>query len=548
MWSRLTTGFRFFIMLVGFSLLVGVVWYVKPELFDFSKNKSGQTKSSTPSKKGGSSMDADLTLDINTWAGFAPIVDLNGGLEPNKNSRMYKEFGIKLRVKINDVFTDSRNNFKLDECNLLYCTTDVLPTEMGAGSGMVESGAKEFLQVDWSRGGDAIVAVKGINTVSDFRGRTVAFAEGTASHSLLIKVLESNGLSMSDIILVKVSDGIEAANFFKAGKVDIAVVWAPDDLDCVDAVKGAKIIINTKTATHIISDGILAKESFIKDNKDLLVKFATAWLIRNGEINRAGIDRSFDNSLDQILESGANKIQMKEQIDALVNSSSNPAVKAAKSFADAFNVDFAFAYSGIKNVRLTTLGDNKDFFGLNPMYQGMTGEQLYTKMSIVYGELNLAKNPIAWRNVSSTSIIESLIISTNQESENVIIFTPVTEEVKSKQAFSNKKVTINFANNSFVLSDAAKTTIDREFVDIAKGFRNARIRIEGNADGVGDPGYNKVLSKKRAQAVANYLMNEHNFPVNRFIVIGNGSEKAIQDGVGEDASYRRTDFQLISEN
>lgn len=546
MWSRLTSGFRFFIILIAFSIIGGIIYYTMPELFDFSKNKSGEAKTSSPSKKSGSSKDAyaDLTLGINTWAGFATIVDLNGGLEPNKNSRMYKEFGILLRIKINDVFTDSRNNFKNDQYNLVYCTTDVLPTEMGAGSGMVVAGAKEFLQVDWSRGGDAIVAVKGINTVADFRGRTVAFAEGTASHSLLIKVLESNGLTMSDIILVKVSDGIEAASFFKAGKVDIAVVWSPDDLDCRDAVKGSKIIINTKTATHIISDGILAKETFIQENRDLLVKFSTAWLTRNGEINRAGVDRSFDNNLEQVLASGD-----KNQLANLINNSSNPAVKAAQAFATAFNVDFAFAYSGIKNVRLTTLGDNKDFFGLNPMYQGMTGEQLYTKMSIVYGDLGLAKNPIAWRNVSNTSIVESLIISVNQESEGAVTFTPVTEEVKNQQAFSNKKVTINFANNSFVLSDAAKSTIDREFVDIAKGFRNARIRIEGNADGVGDPGYNKILSKKRAQAVANYLMSEHRFPANRFIVIGNGSEKAIEDGVtGENEFYRRTDFQLISEN
>ena len=35
---------------------------------------------------------------------------------------------------------------------------------------------------------------------------------------------------------------------------------------------------------------------------------------------------------------------------------------------------------------------------------------------------------------------------------------------------------------------------------------------------------------------------------NRFIVVGNGPKKAIQDGIrGDSREYRTTDFQLISE-
>ena len=72
--------------------------------------------------------------------------------------------------------------------------------------------------------------------------------------------------------------------------------------------------------------------------------------------------------------------------------------------------------------------------------------------------------------------------------------------------------------------------------------------IEGNTDAVGDGGYNKSLSLKRAQAVANYLVNNYGFDANRFIVIGNGMSKAVADGVsGANELYRRTDFQLVEE-
>lgn len=512
MWNRLTSGAKFIIVLLVVAGLAAGVYFAKPELFSGSKKTSS---SSSPSKGFfKSSNKADLTLGVNTWSGFAPIVWLNDGLEPNENSQLYKQYGIKLQIKIVDVFEDSRNNFKSGNLDLVYCTTDVLPIEMGAGSGMTDIGTKQFIQVDWSRGGDAIVVSKGINSVAGLKGKTISVAEGTASHTLLIKVLESNGLSMTDVKMKKVADGIESAKLYKAGAVDVAVVWSPDDLDCVDAVPGTKVLVNTKIATHIIADGILVKEDFLNNNKDLLIKFATAWLDANGKINKS----------DEL------------------------AKQASLAFSKAFNVDFQFAYNGIKNVRLTTLGDNKDFFGLNPNYQGITGEQLYSKMSIVYGDLNLAKKSLAWRSVSNTSIIEAINLVTNQESEGTIKFSAVTEELKNKEAFSNKKVSINFSTNSSTLSDEAKYTIDKEFVNIGKSFRNARIRIEGNTDAVGSADYNKNLSYKRAQAVANYLVKEYRWDANRFIVIGNGMSKALKDGVSGDSEYyRRTDFQLIEE-
>ena len=510
--AKLTTGFKFFLILLVVGGAAAALYFTKPDLF---QAKDGGEKTEKVVKKTRTkSSSADLTLGINTWSGFAPIVWMNGGLDPNTNSRLYQEYGIKLQIKINDVFDDSRNNFKTGTYDLVYCTTDVLPIEMGAGSGMVEAEAVQFMQVDWSRGGDAIVVRKGINTVADLKGKTIAYAVGTASNSLLIKVLESNGLKISDVVLKKASDGIEAAKFYKAGQVDAAVVWSPDDLDCLDAIPGTKVLVNTKVATHIIADGILVKESFLENNQDLLVRFATAWLDANGQINNS---------------------------DALVQ-------EAADACALAWDMPADFFYEGIKNVRLTTLGDNKDFFGLNPRYQGITGEQLYSKMSIDYADLGLARGSVAWRTVSNTSIIEQITLTANQGSETGTRFTPVTAAVKEKPAISNKQVTINFPTNSSTLSDDAKYTIDKEFVNIAKTFATARIRIEGNTDAVGNASYNETLSYKRALAVANYLADEYGFDRNRFIVVGNGMRKAVNDGVsGANEAYRRTDFQLVEE-
>lgn len=132
---------------------------------------------------------------------------------------------------------------------------------------------------------------------------------------------------------------------------------------------------------------------------------------------------------------------------------------------------------------------------------------------------------LGWRKVSDMSFIEELSVEGNQAP--AVKFSAVTSEVREKEAISNKKLTINFPVNGNTLDNDARALIDREFVPIAKQFNNARVRIEGNTDRA----YNEALSSRRAQAVANYLINYYGFDPNRFIIVGNGPKNAIRDGV-----------------
>ncbi len=521
MWSRMQPLAKFLVILV----VVGLAGFglIKLGLFKPSTTKATtKNVSSSPKKSGGlsnlfsSNKGENLTVIVNTWGGFATLAHLNGGsLTPNPESIITKQYGINLTIKICDAFEDSRNTFKSGNADIVYCTFDALPTEMGAGSAMVNYNAQGFLQVDWSRGGDLIVVRKGINTVADLKGKTISVAEGTASNTFLIKTLESNGLQMSDVNVKPVKDGIESASLFKAGTVDAAVIWTPDDGDCLTAMQGSKVLVSTSAAKFIIADGLLASKEMIEQKHDLLVKFSTAWLAMNGEIN----------------------------------TNSTTKAEAAQDFAKAFGVEASFAKTVCDKVRLTTLGDNQNFFGLNPTYVGVTGEQLYSKMSIQYSNVKLTSHPLAWRSVSNTSIVEGITLSgPAQEAESATTFTAPTAVEKTKQAVSSKKVSINFATGSAILSDDAKAIIDREFAGLAKDFAGFRIRIEGNTDAVGNQSMNMTLSFKRAQAVSDYLVSEYRFDPNRFIVQGNGSKEAISAGImSANENYRRTDFQFVEQ-
>lgn len=455
-----------------------------------------------------------INIGVVTWGGYAGGQYFNEGFEASEASRFYKDYGLLVNFKVLDDYDASREAFKADEVNLLWATIDAFPTEV---EGLKDYDPQVVFQADWSRGGDAIVVRRGINNVSDLKGKKIAVAPMSPSHTFLIWLLEAGDLKTSDVEIVQVPSAIDAADAFKSGTVDAAVVWSPDDQDCVEKVPGAKILENTKNASHIIADVFYAKKSWLDANRDKVAKLYEGWMIGAAEIN--------------------NSEEAKQ--------------KAAKILADGLKQPEDFCYNAINNVRLATHGDNLDFFGLNPEYKGVTGEALYNKMKTTYAELGFAPERVpSWRLVAYQDPVASNrnLNTPEQAAEGEKSFAaPSTEDVK-REAISTKRVSISFRTGEFILDENAKYIIDKEFVDIAKAFSNSRIRIEGNSDNVGSAQMNTELSRKRAQSVADYLQKEHNMPANRFIVIGNGPNKPVADNSTEEgrSQNRRTDFELVA--
>ena len=222
------------------ALVIGIAAFALVYLRDNGINKDDS------GKKGGlfGNKTPTYTIGVNTYAGFTPIIWLNGGLKPNEESIITKEYGVLLNIVIQDDFIAGRNGLKKGEIDMIYCTADALPTEMSESGDMTD--ARHFMLLNWSRGADAIVVNKHINTVAELKDKKIAVAEGTAAHTLLINTLETNEISPDEIKIIKVENGIEAAQMFKAKQVDACVTWSPDDIDCVEAVPGSKVLVITK--------------------------------------------------------------------------------------------------------------------------------------------------------------------------------------------------------------------------------------------------------------------------------------------------------------
>jgi NitT/TauT family transport system substrate-binding protein len=458
-----------------------------------------------------------INIGVVTWGGYAGGQYFNEGFEANEESRFFKEYGFKVNFEVIDDFDASRDAFKNGSIDLMWATIDAFPTEV---EGLNQYQPQVVFQADWSRGGDAIVSRRGINSVRDLKGKKIAVAPMTPSHSFLIWLLEAGDLSTSDVTIVEVPSAIDAADAFKSNTVDAAVVWSPDDIDCVSKVAGAKILESTKNATHIIADVFVCKKEFVETHKDQLKDLYKGWMIGASELN----------------------------------ASDDKKKKAAKILAEGLSQPEDFCYDAINNVRLATHEDNKDFFGLNPDYNGVTGEDLYNKMKVKYNDLGYdTKGAKSWRLLSTKDLVTQTELSGDEhKAEKEKNFTAATEEDAKKESLSTKKISISFRSGEFEIDDNAKQLIDVQFTPIAKAFGNARIRIEGNTDNVGSRKSNKELSQKRAQSVVDYLINEHHMPVNRFIIVGNGPDKPVEGcekNQNDDckAKNRRTDFELLAD-
>ena len=468
-----------------------------------------------------------IVVGTNTYTGFLPFVYLNNGLAPNEDCILFKEYGLKMEIVIQNDFAEGREAFKKGDIDIIYCTADALGIETSEDPQMKD--AKLFSICNWSRGADVLIVNKYISTVKDLVGKIVACSEGTASNTLLINILESNNIdytqinisdrTASDKVNMKiVENGKEAALAFKNKECDAAVVFSPDDQDIIKMVPDAKVLVSTKQASNIICDGLLAKKDWLQKNNENAKKFVSALLYANSQMN----------------------------------TNENTVAEAAKLFAKLYKTDEKSAINGSHNIYYVTLEDEANFFGITN-FTGLKGAELYTKISNIYKNLHLCKSPATWKNVSDPTIIEELwnepeLVKGDQSAEKTMEFDIPTLADKDSKVISTKSISIEYDINSVELNDEAKKAIDKEFVEIAQKFCGARIRIEGNTDNTGNANYNKELSIKRANAIKDYLVDSYHFNPNRFIVVGNGAEKAQNAGsIGPDSQYRTTNFSLIGD-
>ena len=543
---KLTPFAKFFITVVILGVLGYAVWHYKGGSIRSwaGADKSATSTGTNDSKAGASTNDFDalknapldpergkgsggvtgtalsgsgklnrpLVVAINTWAGHAPGIVENGGMDPNSAGAYKKKYGLDVKFVLLEDPAAKLAAFRKGDIDIMWNTVDNWAREASILAEQNQH-AKSIVMQDWSRGGDGIVSLSSIKSIEDLKGHKVSCTQFTPSHFLLLYLLSQSGLSPEDRAAVEkgivfTQDAPSAAAMFKAKQVDAAVTWEPD-LSAAVTARGdeAHVLVSTTAATNIIADTLCARQDLIDKAPDSVRDFIHGW---------------FDG------------------IDAI---KSDPA-SAYALVAKALKLDADTVSGMLSGLKLTPFADNAQFYGISGGKAHY--ETLFDTAFVIWRKKGLVTKTVEARDWVDTRFLSAL--AANYPAQKVDEPKMAAKAPSSNdRAIINKQIQIHFTPGSDEIMAGSYFVLDA-LGDTMTSFGKTYLRIEGNTDATGSTKTNLTLSERRALAVKTYVLK--NFPgieAARFQTIGHGAANPVAPNATEAGRQlnRRTDIKVV---
>jgi ABC-type nitrate/sulfonate/bicarbonate transport system substrate-binding protein/outer membrane protein OmpA-like peptidoglycan-associated protein len=454
-----------------------------------------------------------VQFPINVWPGWAPIIVANNGLEANEGSVFFKRYGFFVKLSIVDDPVKARDLFASGHSHVLWGTLDMMALfapELVKDSRTVPVIAQ---QIDWSGGGDGIVARGDMRNINDFRmkngkRRKVVLAQNSPSHYLVMSLLIDAGIDPAQVDFKWAGDAPAAAKIFvQDPSFDAFVGWSPDIYTVTDKVPGTRLIVTTGSANHLIADVWAVRNDFYRDHPDIV----------------ANLVRGIFEGVDLV----------RKDVPAAAQTLSKAYGLPSEDCKSMIGKDGGVAEG---DAHLTNYRENSNFF-LDPMNPS-NFEVVWNRASTIYKSLGAIDAPVAPAKVKAAAILAKL----SEEYKEVrdlsqATFKPgalfKTAEAESAEILT-KSVIVSFEPNKTVLNPEYDPTIPNVMEEIGKlagTFGNAYIVIEGNTDasrkGVVPADLVRQLSYDRADSVRKAILTKYKFDPNKFKVLGNGWDNPV---------------------
>jgi NitT/TauT family transport system substrate-binding protein len=450
-----------------------------------------------------------VEFPINVWPGWAPIIVANAGLDASDQSVFAKKYGFYVKLSIVDDPVKARDLFAAGQSHVLWGTLDMIA--LFAPELMKDSRTVPVVcqQVDWSGGGDGIVARRELRSINDFRmqggkRKKVILAQNSPSHYLIMSLLIDAGIDPGDLEFKWAADAPSAAKIFvQDDSFDAFVGWSPDIYNIVEKLKGTRLVVTTSTANHLIADVWAVRNDFYRDHPDIV----------------AGLVRGIFEGMDSVRANPTN---------------------AARALATAFKLpeedcrNMVGKDGGIAegDAHLTNYRENAKFF-LDP-FNPANFEVVWNSASTIYKSLGTIATTVPASKVKASSVLAGMseaykdVRDLSQPTFRPDALKKLSAEAGPGQVLT-KAVQISFEPNSYDLNTNYDTTIPatlKEIGELSGKFGNAYIIIEGNTDasrkGIVPADLVRQLSYERADAVRKAIMDKYKFDPNKFKVVGNG--------------------------
>jgi outer membrane protein OmpA-like peptidoglycan-associated protein len=314
--------FLYFLMNLGLNLFTTSVFaevkYLNSEPLSQSVN--------VPVESCGSP--STTSVPVITWGGDIATIYANGGAADTSAGSVFDKQKLKIKLFREDVFANQLKSYVTCKSPYLRGTVAMIHMASEVANRDPRTKMNVIYQLTWSAGGDAMVVKGGIQKPSQLKGKTIAIQAYGPHIDYLGKILKDGGLSLKDVKIRWTKDltgtGQSPSAAFYNGDIDAAMVIIPDALKLTsngsvgtgaeDSVKGAKILLSTKTASRVISDVYAVRSDYLEANRLSVMKFVQGLLVAQEELATLMKDKSKRKSeYDKVIKGSAKILLDSEQ-------------------------------------------------------------------------------------------------------------------------------------------------------------------------------------------------------------------------------------------
>lgn len=281
-----------------------------------------------------------LKLGLTTWIGYSPFY-VADALD------LYKKYDLKVKLQ---TFTDpamlpsAMAGGAVDGALMTY---DQVVGAAGQGQNF-----KVVMPVDYSYGGDAVLADKAITKISQLKGKKVAYAPLSPSDFLLAYALKINGMTDKDIQPVNMTpEAVPAA--MASGGTPAGVTYEPNVSQIIDSGKGKfHVIYSSREAPGIITDVLAFDAKKIgKDDKQIMA-------LMRGYLDGLAYMKAKPAEAAKLIGKAVG-VSDKEALEQLTGVYNIPLVEMPKTYAKGKDTTSFYVSGGIINELLLKNGQIK---------------------------------------------------------------------------------------------------------------------------------------------------------------------------------------------
>jgi NitT/TauT family transport system substrate-binding protein len=198
-----------------------------------------------------------------TWVGFGPFYIA-------RDKGFFKKRGVEVELTIMESPQERFPAIYAERFDMIASAVDATLLYVKKPGDL-----QYILALDDSNGGDGIVANKTVASLTDLKGKRIAFSAGSVWQFYLDVLLARAGMKESDLTPVNMSAG-DAGAAFIAGKVDAAVTWEPW-LTRGKRAEHGHLLADSSTTPGIITDVLVTTKEFIAKRARDASAVADAW-------------------------------------------------------------------------------------------------------------------------------------------------------------------------------------------------------------------------------------------------------------------------------